>query len=54
VLLTPASDTDALQFGFFSARVGYATEKQADAARDMLDCVDEWAIDFYFDRWRRR
>ena len=31
-------------------RIGYATEKKADAARDVLDRVKEWSIDLHFDR----
>src|SRR6266545_1927253 len=35
-----------------STGIGYAPEKKTDAAWDMLNCVDEWAIDFHFDgRW---
>src|SRR4030095_6448094 len=35
-----------------STGIGYAPEKKTDAAGDMLNCVDEWAIDFHFDgRW---
>src|SRR6476660_6946313 len=36
----------------FSARIGYATKEQTNATGNMLDRVNEWAIDFHFD-WRR-
>lgn len=34
------------------AGISYATEEKAYAARDMLDGVKEWPIDFHFDRRR--
>jgi len=46
------SDTEALQF--VSPRVSHTSKKQADTARHMLNSVNEWAIDFYFDGCRRR
>ena len=33
------------------ARISYAAEKKTDAARNMLDGIKEWPIDFDFD-WR--
>ena len=36
-----------------SARIGHTSEEKAHAARNMLNCIEEWAIDFYFGRrWR--
>jgi hypothetical protein len=32
-----------------SARIRHATDEKACAARDMLDRVEEWAINFYLD-----
>jgi len=37
-----------------SARVGHTPKKQTDAAGHMLDRVNKRAIDFHFDRRRRR
>src|SRR2546423_14746249 len=38
-----------------STGIGYATEKKTDATRDVLNGINEWAIDFHFDwRWWRR
>ena len=37
-----------------SPRISHTPEKQADAAGNMLDRVNEWAIDFHFDRRRGR
>src|SRR6266480_1639439 len=32
-----------------SAWIGNTTKEKADAARDVLDRIDEWPIDFHFD-----
>src|SRR5919106_1110757 len=37
-----------------SARIGYPSEEKAYAAGNMLNRVNEWAIDFHFNRRRRR
>src|SRR3989440_9375870 len=38
-----------------STGIGYATEKKTDATRNVLNRINEWAIDFHFDwRWWRR
>src|SRR5947199_10394161 len=34
-----------------SARIGNTTKEKADAAGDVLDRIDEWPIDFHFDRF---
>ena len=36
-----------------SPRISYKPEEKTDAAGHMLNCIEEWAIDFYFGRrWR--
>src|SRR5919198_2463174 len=55
--MTPAVTANALiRFArverSISTRIRYAPEKQTDAARHMLNGINEWAIDFHFD-WRR-
>src|SRR6266571_4282206 len=34
-----------------SARIGNTTKEKADATGDVLDRIDEWPIDFHFDRF---
>ena len=55
--MTPAVTANALmRFASVemstSARIGHTPEKKTHAARDVLNRVDEWAINFHFDRWR--
>src|SRR5260370_39480238 len=57
--MTPAVTANALiRFArverSISTRIGYAPEKKTDAAGNMLNCVDEWPIDFHFDWGRGR
>src|SRR5439155_9952349 len=57
--MTPAVTASALmRFAMFeisiSTRIGYAPEEKAGAARNMLNCINEWAIDFHFNWWRVR
>src|SRR5438874_3794811 len=37
-----------------SAWIGHTPKKQANATGHVLNCIDEWAIDFDFDRRRGR
>src|SRR5438105_6973415 len=35
-----------------SARIGNTTKEKADAGGNVLNCINEWPIDFHFDRGR--
>ena len=48
------SDRDAPQILFYSARISHTPEKEADAAGNMLNRVNEWPIDFHLYRRRGR
>src|SRR5213593_2488725 len=55
--MTPAVTANALmRFAkvetSISAWIGHAPEKKTRAAWNMLDRIEEWAIDFHFDRGR--
>src|SRR4029077_17001986 len=57
--MTPAVTANALiRFArverSISTRIGYPSQKKTDAARDVLNCVDKWAVDLHVDRRRGR